>query len=503
MCDELLEECRGNPKAFAEKIVGIPMHAKQVDLVLLNKDKNCVHTGHRFGKTIGIAFKHLYYCIYKIGLPLDDEWYSQPYKTINTSFEYNMAQKVYDIITQWFVKRSPYLKEGGPLVKRYSLKDKRVEFQLGSEFHFSSLEENGKHVEGEAYRYLSVDEAGQEKNLGAIWENTLKWRLVGSSGFADFVGTPKPWSDPFFEELSLLAISDPKIGHFEGSTYDNPFLPKDDLAKIEEDVKDYPHMKDMYLLGKFVPFAGRLLSAFQIQNAIDDNLPIGPGINRLSFGTVPRQVNRAYASFWDLAFTTDWTVGITLDVTEIPYRQVNYTRVNRSNISSWAGIFDLMKREVKAYGLKGVYYDASGPHGSIIQQTLKDLGIPGKPIWITAPSNNTKLNSGKVGKNELINRLEMAFCYKQPIYDEAGVLMGGDEDDWGLVRIPRIKQEITELSLYNRDDKKLTTDSVIALAGAILVAKKAASEATYYMRDRGPSLNLSPYMIGNPAFSKG
>lgn len=499
-CQELLNKCEGDPYKFSDEIIFTPAHAKQCELMLLNKRKNCIHTGHRFGKTIAIAMKHLYYCVYKIGVPLDESWYEAQYKTINVSFEYNMAQKVYDIIANWFTRKSPLLKEGGPIIKRTSIKDKKIEFVNGAEFYFSSLEENGKHVEGEAYRYMSIDEAGQEKSLGHIWEHTLKWRLIGASGFTDFVGTPKPWSDPFFEELSMRAIADPDVGHFTGSTYDNPYLPKEDLEEIEKDIKDYPHLRAMYLEGKFVPLAGRLLSRTQIENAIDYALPIEANeVKRLSFGTVSYQKDHTYVSFWDLAFTADWTVGITLDVTTLPWRQVNFTRVNRSNIGSWSEIWRLMGAERRNYHMNQVYYDATGPQGSIIQESITDAGVRAKPVRITAPSLANRVVSGKIGKNELINQLEMAFCYKQPVYDEANKLIAGELENWGKVRIPNIRQEVEELALYHREDKKLTTDCVIALAGACLMAKRAAHPPRYRLRTDNPYQQRRVDFYKNPA----
>ncbi|MDO8885734.1 terminase family protein [Candidatus Oleimmundimicrobium sp.] len=464
-----MKKSSGQIEKFGALILLETPHEKQVEMIKRNNAINLIITGNRFGKTRGLAQKHIYYCVHKIGLPKDAKWATAEYNTMNCSFEYTTAMKVFDNIER-LTRQSPYF---NALVRRIDRNSRTIEFINNSKCFFFSLEDRGKHVEGEAFRLITIDEVGYAKDLPDIYFTVLKPRTMGVGGFVDFVGTPKESTDPWLEELwSKAKTGAENITFFEGSTYDNVYLNRAEIKELERQYEDYPHLREMVLYGRFLPRLGKLLSTAQLLNAIDETLPSEPNGRRTMFGTRPLIRGRKYVSFWDMAFETDWTVGVTLDITKVPYTLVNYTRVNKQNVASWNEIFKLMKQECERYEMGWVYYDATSPTGGALQESMEEKGVPAKPVRIT--SGSKEFSGYTISKDELINNLELAFCFRQPIEDDEGNIIDR-HIEWGKVRIPKIRQLIDELAVYHRDDKKLTTDSVIALAGAITVAPRAIS----------------------------
>jgi len=439
-----------------------------------------ITSGNRAGKTVGLQLKHLYYCMYKIGLEdlLEEDphkWLNTRYLTLNGSFEYNTAQKVFDNLRE-LARVNPAFKEGGAFIKRISEKERRVVFTNGSEFHFASLEEMGKHIEGEAYRLITVDEAGYVQHLEKIYKTVLQARTLGVGGITVFCGTPKEITDPWLEEVWQLSKERDNISYMRTSTYENTYLDVEELKALEEDYKDYPAEKEMVFYGRFVPRSSRSLTSSQIDNAVDDSLPNDPRDKNgkptkktpYMFGTSEKVEGHKHVTFWDIAMQADWSVGITLDVSSIPFEVRNFTRVNRSIIKGWNELFDLMRKEHERYG-SVQHYDSTGQIGGRLQEDFRKIGFENgfksswaKPMMIISDKGPKK--QGKIGKEELINYLTLAFAFREPVEDESKV-------KWGKVRIPNIRQLVKELGHYHPDDKKIKdTDSVIALAGCLAVA---------------------------------
>lgn len=475
---EILIKGRKDYRYFAKNILFNPrepyIHDGQIKL--LKKIENgkkrilVVSTGNRFGKTETIFYAHLRACIYKIGVPMKkldyDTWLHTDYKTINLSFEYGRAKLVFDRFLN-AIRRSPLLKEGAGLIRRISRRDFSIEFENNSVFYFGSLEEGGKHAEGESYRLLTIDEAHYEKDLEKAFYAFLLPRTIGVRGKIVLVGTPKEETPVFLENLWEKAkAKDPEIDYFEGSTYENVFLDPKDIKEMEKLYQDRPHLKAAALHGVFLSREGRWLTQAQITNMIDDSLPLTPHFHNekgleyeIGYKILPPAEGHTYVSFWDLGWAQDWTVGITLDVTMIPFVVVSFYRISKKNAPGMGIVWLKMKEEQEKYKAR-IYYDATSVVGNIVKSILLEKNIEATPF----PFNEKN-------KEKLVNALKVAASDNQPVYDGDRLIAG--EESWGRIRIPRIPVLIEELSSYTYpNDKKLQKDCVMALAGAIYIGEK-------------------------------
>ncbi len=484
-----LFNCLGDLEAFGEKILSVKKneeyvikhtpHAGQKRLIEAHAPIVLCTAGNAAGKTWALTIKHIYYCVFKIGLEHlitenPAKWLAAQYNTLNCSYEYKISTRVFDLINKLYIN-NPLFKN--LLIKDIRQSDNRITWFNGAETHCISLDEGGKHIEGERYRLITVDELGYKfsPDLQDIYYSVLIPRTMGADGIVTLVGTPKEAQSPWINELHERSKKEKDIIYIQMPTIENTYIPKSEIKQREAMTKDFPIWHRMVFYGELIPTAGNSLTARQIENAIDYNLPCDgrnreakPSKSPLMFGTQDKIEGHKYVSFWDIAMQTDWSVGITLDVTTIPFSVVNYTRVNRSNIKGWSELFDLMVREYKRYG-STQHYDSTGQIGGKLKEDLRKIAFDQD-----LPSNFSrakmilgdkgKMKPDSIGKEELINCLTLAFAYKEPV-DEKDLTI------WGKVRIPNIKQLIKELQQYHPDDKKIKeTDSVIALAGALAVA---------------------------------
>jgi hypothetical protein len=350
-----------------------------------------------------------------------------------------------------------------PLVKRYRATPfPQVEFWNGSILHVRSLHDDARYVDGHGYRYLSIDEAGWIPNLRKLVDSVLLMRLAGG-GSLDFIGTPKGKTQDGLYWYWLQG-SRGVDGFYSqrGSIFDNPYLPKEDLemrAKLLAGSDE--NLRRQVLFGDFIDFEGLSFTGDQLANAFDERLPL----------EVPPQENRRYITAWDLGRTNDFTVGCTIDITERPWTLVRFDRLNKV---PWESIYDLIARVRTMYGCRWAYIDATGPQGDVIEEEMLKRKIP-----VQAVKTNTK-----TAKIALINGIQTAFdegrrvMGEEEVLDHTGVLVTKSrleepgEGEWGLLRMPLIKQLLTELEMYQLDDKKLVQDSVFSLGLAVAAARE-------------------------------
>jgi hypothetical protein len=144
---------------------------------------------------------------------------------------------------------------------------------------------------------------------------------------------------------------------------------------------------------------------------------------------------------------------------------VDYQRLNKV---PWESIYALIAAKSAEYHVDQPIIDASGPGGDVIEEELTKRGL-----FVDA----FKMNSG-ARKLNLVNTLQSALDWERKqvgetmTVDEAGLLhpapvmepVGGE---WGLLRMPAVPQLLDEFGTYELADKKLVTDSVMAVGMAI------------------------------------
>ncbi len=409
---------------------------------------NVLVPGNRWGKSTVIAMKHIWKCVFKVGLTPAQRLRGDEYNTISVAMSADQAGIVFreaKMLLQHKLLR--------PLVKEFrSSPFPHIVFTNGAVMHCRSAHDDGKYIDGHAYRYLSIDEAGWISTLRFLMTNVILMRLAGG-GEVDLIGTPKGYNDLYFYfERGQRGVK----GYYSqrGSIYDNPHLPREDILMRDKLLASAdPKVREQVLFGEFVDFTGLAFTRDQRDNAFDPSLPLHQ----------PWLFGHKYVAAWDLGRTTDYTVGCVLDVTVRPWTLVSFTRLNRV---AWEEIYATIGRVAAEYKIRWSVIDATGPQGDVIEEELTKRGIQVdgyksttralKVDLINGLQNALDEGRGSLGEREQIDEHDNVFMV--PILEPPGT-------GWGILRLPLITQLMDEMGIYSLDDKDIQyTDSVMALA---------------------------------------
>lgn len=414
-----------------------------------NASINVLIPGNRFGKSVVEAMRHIHHNVFKVGI--DKPKRSTPYETISVSISNDQAEIVFEE-----AKKLLDTPQAKPLVKRiYSSPFPKIVFYNGSVMHCRSAHEDGKYIDGHAYRLVSIDEAGWLKNeLKKLMNGVIIMRLAGG-GMIDLIGTPKGYTDLYwYANRGLQGI--PGYYTQRGSIYDNPYLSEEDL-KIRDELlaQADPRLREQVLYGAFVSDSGMAFTQDQLDQAFTTGLPAHVDYVR----------GHKYAQAWDLGRRTDFTVGVTFDVTTRPYHLVDFVRLNKV---PWEHIYNLIRRKQVEYNVLMPVIDATGPGGDVVEEELTKRGVFVDP----------QRTENAAQKTNLINTLQSAMDYGRQVVgvrtelDEAGFPrqvpdMEPPGGEWGLIRMPPIPNLVDEFGGYELKDKKLVQDCVMAVALAV------------------------------------
>ncbi len=418
---------------------------------------NVLVPGNRWGKSTVIAMKHIWKCVFRVGQTREQRLNGDPYETISVAQSADQAEIVFKE-----TKRLLSTKQLRPLVKAFRASPfPHIIFTNGAVMHCRSAHDDGKYIDGHRYMYLSIDEAGWISNLRHLMNSVILLRLAGG-GEIDLIGTPKGYNDLYFYfERGQRGV--PGYYSQKGSIFDNPFLPAEDLKMRDELLASgSPLLRMQALFGEFVDFAGLAFTRDQRENAFDPTLR----------AHTPYIEGHKYIVGWDLGRTTDYTVGIVLDITTRPWKVVSFTRLNKV---AWEEIYATIGRVQAEYHMNYSVIDATGPQGDVIEEELTKRGV-----MVYGYKSSTKAL-----KIELINTLQSALdegrqvtgTYKEK--DESGnefeqPILQAPGEGWGLLRIPIITQLMDEIGVYMLDDKDIPyTDCVMSLALVVNAAYEA------------------------------
>lgn len=453
---EVARRARNSSVFFANTFLPKKPHPGQVRWLTQSvQPVNTLVPGNRWGKSTVIAMKHIWKCLFRIGETREERDRGDPYETISVAMSADQAEIVFKE-----AKRLLQAKGLRLLVKAFrSSPFPHIVFTNGAVMHCRSAHDDGKYIDGHRYRYLSIDEAGWISNLRFLMTNVILMRLAGG-GEIDLIGTPKGYNDLYFYfERGQRNV--PGYYSQRGSIYDNPFLPPDDIKMRDALLMSAdPKVREQVLFGEFVDFSGLAFTRDQRDNAFDPAMP----------EHVKYEAGHKYVAAWDLGRTTDFTVGIVLDITTRPWKLVSYTRLNRV---AWEEIYATIGRVAKEYRIRWSTIDATGPQGDVIEEELTKRGIQVDPYK----------SSSKQLKIDLINGLQDALDEGRTAVrwvttvDENGnefevPVLQAPGEGWGVLRLPCITQLMDEMGVYSLDDKDIPfTDSVMSLALAVHAAR--------------------------------
>lgn len=424
-CLKIIEET-GDWQPFDELVLNSKSHAGQLDWLKNSVGReNVLHPGNGWGKTEVIAKKH-------IRAILKHFAYGPKYRTLNIAITTEQAELVQDRIVEYI--------QGSPLLSGWLMgKDSVVKFPVpkirwtnGAETHFKTTKKKAESVEGKEYGYISADEIALELFLEFIRDKILTPRLrAWSDSQIDFSATPKGLNAYYRITEDIKR----KGGYVRGgSSYENPWI---DHSLLDYQSSTWSEAKIQQIIeGQFIDTA-EMMFASRVEKLFDSELVFDEA-----------QRGRKYIEGWDLArgrkgSQSDQTVGYRIDLTSKPYRivkrwafQLPWTEKERENINVEARTVveqSSIEREIRrAHYESGadVFLDSTGV-GDTLYGIVQDIA---KPVDFRGGT-----------KDAILDHLQAVI-------------------DAGLIKAPFIPELADEMTVYQRDDKNLDTDNIMALA---------------------------------------
>jgi len=432
------------------------------------KDLNGWAAGNSTGKSWGEAFKHLWYASYKrkyrvgklVRYQSAQDWMNTPYATLCTAPDYKQAMIVWQHI-EYFLKNSAILNFDS-WVKNVTVATRRdpharIELANGSVIHATSTSQRGKHIEGQAYDFISFDEPADEGHLQHVVDKVLIPRTFKRGGMVDLVGTPKGPGEFFDYWRSGMPFE--KDGYYEkdGTTpnplynervyaqrnvsLENPYADRESFKKFEE-IGDENIIKER-LQGVFVDTGDTVFKLKDIEGIMKLGLEELPDTNG-HFREY--EAGHTYVGGADFG-QIDSSVFTIIDVSYVPYQLV--VQEEYAN-HSWEFIFDrFLKLHRDFKGKPRWQIDATSMGGSMQEEWTRNLGI-----------NFTPFVYSPVSKVKLINTLQEVMSI-------------------GKIATPLIPELREQLRFYKLDpktrkidDARQRTDRIQSLALAVELSEK-------------------------------
>lgn len=480
-----LERGRHDIVFFAWYFLGIKLHPGQIRF-LREADGlvNVLVPGNRFGKTVLIAVRHIWYNFYKVGIDRSNTnaWMKLGYRTACIAPDSKILVVDFRTITEILESRFKISKEGEPiktnqcrigwyLVSKVNNPNPKVLFKdNGSIEFYSTSDDKGTKLQGDFYGYASYDEGGRSHHLYLELNQNIGQRLSQMGAPLDLVSTPAMDSPSLTYHHEIFQKGLRREGgfrSFEGSAYENVYLPTHYFEREELRLAGDP-LREQVLEGKFVFSGATLYNQEDIERAKTDSLN----------GGVRHRKGMNYIVSTDTAVGSDEMVFTVLEVPpdfditnpDSPkvrlVRQIAFKGNSRSPQVAMQDYLDLWEhynKERKARGIVETFNEGSmrwfldlptavarrtKAYGSGLQ-TKSKIGVQGKSQPTT--------NGGK--------KVDMLISLRKLLTA-------------GLIQLPSDNKELlNQVTMYREDDKKLATDRIISLALACWMVVEAKPPA--------------------------
>lgn len=414
--------------------------------------------GNSSGKTWTAKFMATHWASYKIrpGKPTFNsyqDYIDTPYNVLCTGPENKQAIELWSSIEDAFNK-SPILKFN---VKEILTGSKRnlhpfIRLNNGSLIEAIGLHDRGKHIEGQAYDLVLINEPADARNLIHCFERVLVPRTWRRGGLICGFGTPKGKGE-YYElwRRGQRAIDgrfhkfwEPRVYSQYSDSRTNPYADQDKIMRGMVGRHD-DYIKER-IEGKFTDSVYSAFKDSDVDACISNDLkPV-----------IMPSTGHQYVHGLDFGRKGDYTCCVTWDVSVKPHIQVNVYRAGGGAVT-WENIFEDIIAIYKKYGGE-FFVDATGMGGDMQQTWLDDLGVAYTPY---------QFGGSPAKKVSLINNLQ-------------------DYIGRHSFRMAPNDELLSEVRGYpaNLDDKGLDTDMVMALAlcawGANIYG--AGSAVEYYNR---------------------
>ena len=458
---------------FCETMLGIPIskHPGQIKFAQLSTHLiNILRPGNQWGKTCYLAMRHLWHAIAKPklkGLNPNlswEEWQGAEYLTLNAGKNYEMARAVYHTMLQ--IAQGRFLFPNGTtnecqishLITHTSEQPMpEIRWATGVRTLFRSYDDMGASFKMQRLAYASVDEVGDIPHLIEFLNATLLPRIVRMDGTIDLVGTPQ---DPA-EYLELIEKADRGEGDYyvqEGSMYENPFLSRDAIMRIEETAD--PELRKRIIYGQFVDYGDKYFSFNEVSNMFDEQMEYQRNNSLWDHLKVwteePSGAGRYIISYDPASGDKNYSVIMIIRYDRYPYKLVYEERFKGSKYpmsSQYQLVRDTFWKWKRSSAKTDLIFDSGGPSGKNARDYLDELQgfpFPGKRMYSDVKAEALGRTKTVMGKNRML--------------DENGRDVN---PRWGGLKCPPIRELRLEVEGYRLDDTKITQDQVMTMAMAL------------------------------------
>lgn len=130
-------------------------------------------------------------------------------------------------------------KELNPIIK--TINESRLELLVNNTVGTTSLItlrgwESIETLRGQQYDFIVIDEVAMMRNFNVNWQEVIRPTLTDTKGDVLFISTPKGFNH--FYELFGMELRDQDYRSYKYTSYDNPFIPKEEIDKAREEITD-------------------------------------------------------------------------------------------------------------------------------------------------------------------------------------------------------------------------------------------------------------------------
>lgn len=459
-----LDKGRKDIVFFAYHFLGLKLHPGQIRF-LRGADGivNVLVPANRWGKTVMIAVRHLWYNFYKIGVAdsSGDEWSKLGYRTACIAPDSKILAVDFRTIVEILESRFKISPDGEPIVTNqcrigWYLESKvqgpppRIVFKDNSSIEFySTSDDKGTKLQGDFYGYASYDEGGRSHHLYLELNQNIGQRLSQMGAPLDLVSTPAQDSPSLayhFEIFNKGKRGEGGYKSFEGSAYENLYLPKHYFEREETRLAGDP-LYDQVLHGKFVFGGNTLFPADDIDAAKDPSL--NPGI--------PYEDGHTYVIGVDTAMGEDEMVFTVLDTTTEPIRMVKQVACKGNSKSPQLHMDDfinLVEEYRHGQNIRIILETWNGESGRFYQDMPQHFRFFTRCWGSFQPQGTMPAVATRMKR---IQKEEILISLRKLLYSRG-------------LKLPNEQRLVDQLSRYREDDKNLPTDRVMSLALACWLA---------------------------------
>lgn len=145
--------------------------------------------------------------------------------------------------------------------------------------------------------HIDFDEVDTLKDFFIAWKDIFRPMLIDTAGTADFGGTPKK-ENPNLRRLEKEAEIKDNFASFHFTSFDNPFLPQDELENLKKEYEGDYASYQQEILAEYVENAGAL---FKFEALVDvfTNTIVKENNKYLIVDIADDGTDRTIFSFWE------------------------------------------------------------------------------------------------------------------------------------------------------------------------------------------------------------